>query len=281
MKIRHFSVIMSLAAVMSLTACKSEFERIRASGDPALMLTKANDYYAKENYTKAQALYELVIASYRGRPEAEDISFKYAYTYYYSGQYILASYYFKNFVQTFSASPKREEADFMAAYANYQLSPSFRLDQSYTDKAIDGFQLFVGTYPESERVQECNRLIDEMRHKQEHKAFEEGKLYFDLREYQAAIRTFDNLLRDFPETDNAEQVRFMIVRSAYLLAENSFVEKQEPRYQEAVQYASEFRERYPNSRNRRDADEIYDNAKKKLNQLSNVGHQNQSSRAGS
>ena len=264
-----------------LSACKSEFEKIRSSGDVSRIYTKALEYYDQEEYQKAQSLFELIISSYRGKKEAEDIYFKYAYTYYYLGQYILASYYFKNFSNTYGASDLREEADFMSAYSNYQLSPTFRLDQTYTNQAIDGFQLFVNTYPNSSRVEECNRLIDELRNKLERKAYESAKLYFDLREYQAAIQTFDNVLKDFPDTDNAQQIRYMIIRSAYQLAKNSFVDKQKERYEDAVSRASEFLARFPEGPYTKEVNSIYNQSRESLNKLDNVGYQNPSARAGS
>ncbi len=264
-----------------LGACKSEFEKIRSSGDVNRIYTKALEYYEQEEYQKAQTLFELIISSYRGKKEAEEIYYKYAYTYYHLGQYILASYYFKNFSNTYGASELREEADFMSAFSNYQLSPTFRLDQSYTQQAIEGFQLFVNTYPNSTKVEECNRLIDEMRNKLEKKAYESARLYFDLREYQAAIQTFDNVLKDFPDTDDAEQIRYMIIRSAYQLAKNSFVDKQKERFLEARDRASEFLARFPDSRYTKDVKDIYNDSRESLNKLDNVGYQNPSARAGS
>ena len=252
---------------LALTSCKREFERIRSSGDVKAIYEKAEAYYAEEEYQKAQTLYELIIGSYRGRQEAEDIYYKYAYTYYYLGRYILASYYFKNFATTYSSSDFREEADFMAAYSNYQLSPIFRLDQSYTEKAIDEFQLFVNTYPQSEKVAQCNRLIDEMRLKLEKKAFEGAKLYFDLRQYQAAIQTFENVLKDFPETANIEEIRYMIINSAFELAENSVVDKQEERYSDVLKETSEFLTRYPNSSFSKDVRSFEQKAEGKLSDL--------------
>ncbi len=276
MKIRGLFIIFSVA-FLGLTACRSEFERIRASGDPVAILKKADEYYAAEEYQRAQTLYELVLPSYRGKKEAEEIAYRYANTYYNLGQYILASYYFSNFSQTFGGSPKKEEADYMSAYCNYKMSPSFRLDQTYSDKAIEAFQLFINTYPQSSRVTECNRLIDEIRAKQEEKAYNEAVLYFDMQYYQSAIQTFENMLKDFPETSDAEQVRFMILRSSHLLAENSFVDKQEERYRETRDRAEEYVERFPKSKNIREAREMLNNARKKLNQLNNVRHQSQSS----
>lgn len=262
-----------IGLLFALTACKSEFERVRTSGDPAVMLEKADTYFENEEYQKAQTLYELIISSYRGRSEAELISFNYAYTYYHLRQYILAAYYFKNFAQTFGASSYRQEADFMTAYSNYQLSPSFRLDQTYTQQAIEDFQSFVNQYPNSERVGECNRLIDEMRLKLEQKDFAAAQLYFDLQQYQAAIRSFENLLIEFPDTRRAEEVRLRTIRAAYLLAVNSFVEKQEERYREAVERAQAFLERYQNSEDRAEVQEMLKNSEDRLKQLEDDRYQ--------
>lgn len=269
-------LFLSVSLLLLLASCRSEFEKIRQSGDPKLLYEKATKYYEEEEYQKAQTLYELVISSYRGKKEAEDIYFKYAYTYYYLGRYILASYYFNNFSQTYGASQFREEADFMSAYSNYQLSPTFRLDQSYSEKAIEGFQLFVNTYPRSERVKECNRLIDEMRQKMEVKTLEEGRLYFDLRQYQSAMHSLENLLKDFPDTDNAEEIRYLIIKSNYLLANNSVVDRQQERYLETSTKASEFLERNADSKYAKEISNIYKNVQKKLK---NVGYKNQSARA--
>ena len=164
----------------------------------------------------------------------------------------------------------------MAAYANYQLSPSFRLDQSYTRKAIDQLQLFVNTYPNSDKVQQCNQLIDAMRAKLELKAYKAAELYFDLREYQAAIQSFENVLKDFPDSENVENIRYMVIRSAFLLAENSFVEKQFPRYKEAIELAQEFLARYDNSRYRDEVQQMLDKSRDALNQLEDVRYQNES-----
>lgn len=267
-----FFISISLSLVLS--SCKSEFEKIRASGDTNRIYTRALEYYKNEEYQKAQTLFELVISSYRGKKEAEDIYFKYAYTYYHLEQYILASYYFKNFATTYGTSDYREEAEFMSAYSNYQLSPTYRLDQTETARAIDGFQLFVNTYPNSEKVGQCNRLIDEMRLKLELKAYESANLYFDLREYQAAIQSFENVLKDFPDTENAEEIRYMVVRSAYLLAKNSFVEKQKERFELTLEKSMAFLKRYPESSYYKDVADYETQSKKQLKELDNVGYQN-------
>ncbi|MCY7328108.1 MAG: outer membrane protein assembly factor BamD, partial [Saprospiraceae bacterium] len=168
--------LLLVSGLMLTASCKSSYEKIRTSGDADLLLKTAFDYYEKVQYQRAQTLFELVLTNVRGKAEAEKANFQYAYTHYYLKQYVLAAYYFKNFANTFTNSPYREEAAFMSAYSNYQQSPTYRLDQSDSQKAIEEFQVFVNLFPESKRVEECNRLIDELRRKLEHKAFAEGEL---------------------------------------------------------------------------------------------------------
>jgi outer membrane protein assembly factor BamD len=242
---KTFGLLALLSVVFLAGGCKSEFERARTSGNPELILNKAFEYYEKEDYLKAQTLFDLVLSNIRGSGKAEKASFQYAYTYYHLKQFMLAAYYFKTFSNTFINSQFREEAAFMSAYCNYKQSPSFRLEQSATEKAIEEFQLFVNLFPKSPRVSECNRLIDEMRQKLEKKAFHEGELYYNLKQYQSAVISFDNLLRDYPESSDVERVRYLIAKANYHLSENSVVDKQIDRYGETIVRCNDFLEKYP------------------------------------
>ncbi len=270
MKSRIFQTLFGALLLIALsTSCKSEFEKIRASGDVQLLYEKAISFYEDGQYQKAQTLFELIINNLRGKVEAEKIYFYYAYTHYHLQKYVLATYYFKNFTNTFPNSEFREEADFMKGYSSYQLSPTYRLDQSYTKDAINDFQLFVNTYPTSERVEECNKLIDECRAKLELKAFSQAELYYDLKQYQSAQHAFENLLQDFPDSRQAETVRFLMTKASYLLAINSVYEKQEERYRDVMASSDAFFNRHPDSKYAKELETIRSNSNKKLNELSN------------
>jgi len=256
-----------ISGLFFLTSCKTEFEKIRTSGDSDLMYKKAFEYYEAEEWLKAQTLFEQVLGSLRGKVESEQVYFNYANTHYKLKKYLLASYYFKNFSTTFGNSDLKEEAEFMSAYSNYRISPTHRLDQDATMKAIDGFQLFVNNYPESEKVEECNGLIDELRRKLEKKAFAEGELYYNLTQYQSAKHSFENLLKEFPESPDIEKVRFMIVKSSYLLAENSIYSKKKERYEEAVKAYELFVEKFPKSAYKKELKDILNKSQSRIKEL--------------
>ena len=279
---QYFKSFVVFILLIGIVGCKSEFEKIRTSGDADTIYKTAIQYYEDREYLRAQTLIELILGVYRGKPELEDLYFKYAYTYFYLESYTLAAYYFENFSNTFSTSILREEADYMTAYSYYKLSPSFRLDQGDTESAINEFQLFVNTYPDSERVEECNQLMDILRQKLEKKAFATAELYYDLKQYQAATQSFENLLKDFPETQNTEQIRYRIVESYFYLADNSIFEKRKERYEAAKLAAEDFLNKYTDSEFRKSVKNILDNSILALNNISaNGGYQESSARAGS
>ena len=276
MKINHLIILFFVG--LATLGCRSEFEAIRTSGDPEAILKKADAYFEAEEFQRALTLYELSIAPFRGKAEAEQIAYRYAYTYYYTKQYVLASYYFKNFATTYGGSSLKEEADFMSAYSNYELSPVYRLDQSYSIKAIEGFEEFANRFPDSERVKEANLLIDEMRAKMELKDFESAKLYMDLRRFESAQRSFENVLKDYPETQRAEEVRYLMAKAQYQYATLSFATRQYERFKKAIELIGAFNGRYPDSDFVEELEGYLKKSNSELKRLENVRYQSTGSR---
>lgn len=256
-----------------LSSCRTAFEEVRSSNDPIKILEAANKYYEEEDYLKAQTLYELVVPFYRGKQEAEDVFYKYAYTYYHMEQYILAAHYFNSFTKTFYNSARKEEMAFMSAYSNYLMSPSYKLDQEPTIKAIEELQLFVNTYPSSPRVEECNGLIDEMRYKLETKAYNQGKLYYQLSNFNSAVVAFESMLKDFPESARGEEVRYLIIKSSFELAKNSIYEKMQERLENTIEKIEKFEKKYPNSEYLNEVRTLKENSKNELKRFVNDGYQ--------
>jgi outer membrane protein assembly factor BamD len=249
--------VLLVLVILGLLSCKSQFETIRTSNNPERIYKSANEFYVAKEYDKSIALYDLVIQHYRGRQEAEELFFKYAYAHYHINDFILASTYFKNYTSTFSNSIHKEEAEYMSAYANYRLSPNSKLDQTYTEKAIEGFEQFINLYPTSNRVTECNKLIDQLRAKQEVKAYDQGYLYYKIGEYQSAVTSFEIMENEYPDSKRIEEVRFLILKSSFTLAVNSITEKKKERFNETLSKYERFIKKHPKSKWSKDAKSIH------------------------
>jgi len=224
-------------------------------------------YYEKEDYYKANLLFEEVLPLARGLPESEKILFYFAYTYFHQGQYLLAANNFKTFYQTYSRSPLAEEAEFMYAYSLYRDSPSFDLDQSSTLEAIIAMQVFLNKYSSSRYKPEAIEIINQLQVKMEKKAYEMAKQYYKVERFQSAVIAFDNFNKDYPGSVFAEEIYFLKLDSQHKLAKLSIYSKQEERYKEAIKYYQEFVEKFPKSKYLKAATNIYEDSLDKLSKV--------------
>lgn len=260
-------LLVSLICLVFVTGCKSKFEKLRASNNIAMKYQEAIKFYEKKKYTKALALFDDLMIKYRGQAEAEDLYYYTAYTNYRIKDYTSARYHFKQFAITYPNSPRAEECRFMSAYCYFVDSPRSSLDQENSRKAIDELQLFVNLYPDSERAKEAADLIQKLRDKLEIKAFENAKLYYNMgqpEDYRASVIAMENMLREYPDTRFAEEVEFLMFKSQYLFAVNSYVNRQEIRFNEAIDYYDSFVEHYPESKYKKEADNIRENTNELL-----------------
>jgi outer membrane protein assembly factor BamD len=253
-------LIISLIAIISYSC--SKYQKIQKSQDYKFKYEKALEYYEKEDYFRAMNLFDQVLPFYRGTDEAEDIAYKYAYGYYNQKEYIMTSHYFDRFAKTFPRSERAEECAFMSAYCKYQESPIYKLDQTSTREAISQLQLFINTYPYSERVEQCNDLIDELREKLQKKEFEIAKLYLKMDRFEAAVTSFENLLVDYPDTKYREDALFYTIKSYYYYAQKSVKSKKKERFQEAAEIYDQFITQYPDSKYNREIEYMYNRAMK-------------------
>ena len=228
------------------SAC-GEYQKAVKSNDADFKYKVAKELFEKEEYQKAYPLFDDLLILYRGTEKAADVYWYYAETSFNLEDFILASYHYKNFAKTFPGHPKTEMAYYMVAYCYYLQSPVFSLDQTYTIKAINDFQLFANLYPTSDKLLSANELIDELRAKLEMKSFERAKLYYRTSHFQAAVVAFNNVLDEFPDTEYRQELLYFRVLAAYRLADNSIESKKLQRFIESRTAYREFLKLYPNS----------------------------------
>jgi outer membrane protein assembly factor BamD len=247
--------IFLLLAVIVAFGC-GKHQKLLKSTDNEAKYAAALDYYEKKDYYRALQLFQTMISFYQGTEKAEKMQFYYAYCYYYQKDYLMASYYFKRFATNYPRSQYAEEAIFMNAYCYFLDSPPSSLDQSNTYTAIKELQLFINLYPNSQRIEEANNLIDQLRAKLQKKDMDVANLYLKMRLYEAAIKSYENLLRDYPDTDYKEDILFNILKSNYYYAVNSIKSKQAERFQGALDAYNEFVFQYPESKYIKDANNM-------------------------
>lgn len=263
------TAILALLSVIVLTSCNRAFNKVLKSTDYEYKLTKANEYYAKKDYNKAQQLYVELFPVFKGSDKFEDLYYKYAFCSYYRKDYLDAENLFKGFLGVFPNSPRAEEVAFMHAMTFYKRSSKSELDQSDTQKAMGIMQTFINTYPNSKRKDEAQEVIDKGRKKLEKKLYQSAKLYYNIEQYQAAGIYFTFLLNTYPESAKGDEYMLLAVKSYFKFAKKSISSKQEERYQKVVTEYYDFVDRYPNSKLLKEAEDFKTISENNIKQLNN------------
>ncbi len=259
---RNISLILSLLVIFA--SC-GDYNKILKSTDYEFKYKKAVEYYEEGEYVKAAGLFQELVNIYRGTSKADKIYYYYAKSMIGQKDYLMAGHYFKSLVKEFPTSEYVEEAQFMVGYCAYLVSPKPRLDQTITHEAIQSLQLYINLYPYSDRVDEANRLIDELRNKLVYKSFLNAKLYYDFENYKAAVIAIGNSLKEYPDTEYREELMYMLLKSKYLLAINSVEDKKEERLSSALDEYFTFVDEFPESKYKKEADKFYETTAKLLN----------------
>ncbi len=261
---RNFSLGIVLCGTLLLSSC-GDYNKILKSTDSVFKYKKAVEYYDDGEYVKAGTLLQELISIFRGTSRAAEVYYYYAKSMIGQKDYLMAGHYFKTLVKEFPGSEYAQESYFMIGYCDYLLSPSARLDQTVTHEAIDALQLYINLYPFSDKVDEANRLIDELSDKLEYKSYLNAKLYYDFENYKAAVVALTNSLNKYPDTKYREELMYMLLKSKYLLAMNSISEKKQDRLSNALDEYFTFVDEFPESKYRKEADKFYKTTSELLN----------------
>ena len=263
---KKYPIILIVLIVAVLTSC-SEYQKLLKTNDPELKYNKAVEFFEKGDFMRASTLFDEVSMYFRGTDKAETLLNYIARSYMGQKDYYSASEYYRTYVRTYPKGQFTTEAKFMIGYCFYLESPDVRLDQTATFNAIEAFQEFIDIYPESERVPEANKLLDELNDKLAEKYLLNARLYFNLgnylgNNYLSAVITAQNALRRFPATKYREDFGMLILDSKYQQAVMSFENLKIDRYRDVIDDYYNFINDYPAGKFRRQADRIFNESKK-------------------
>lgn len=246
-------IILFINVVFLFSSC-GEYQKVLKSKDSGLKYSTAENLYneakagegnTRRKYRKALRIFEQLVPEFRGKPQGQKLMFLFADTYYELNDYFLAGYQFERFVETYPESEKIEEAAFKGAKSYYFLSPPYYLDQTETIKGIDKLQGYINRFPESDKMDEANELVTQLRVKLERKAYEIAKQYHHTESYIAAVTAFDNFITEYPGSPFREQAMYYRFESAYLYAINSYAYAMPERLATAREYYEDYMRYYP------------------------------------
>lgn len=272
---RNPKLLWVLLVAMGLFSSCNEYQKALKSEDTKVKYDLAQKYYDSGDFKRANRLLQQIAPKYVGRPQGERIMFFLANSYFEISDYNFAGYQFERFIKSYPKSDKADDASFLGAKSYYYLSPTYSLDQTDTDKALNKLQGFINAYPDSEYLEEANAMARELTTKKEKKAFEIAKQYTKLGksyilDYNiSAIAALDNFISDHPGSLYREDALYLKIEAATNLALNSTELRKKERLEDAKEaYEALFRY-FPESKYEKDAGNLLSKVDKELRAYTN------------
>lgn len=257
---RH--ILYTILAAAALTSC-GEYQRVLKSSDPEYRLDYARRAFEQKKFTQAATALEDVPTAFRNNSDkAEEALYLLALSNYENKDYETSGIYFKNYYSRYPKGKYAELARYYTGYGYYLDSPDPQLDQSGTIKAIEELQSFLDLYPRSDKVSIAQNAIFELQDKLTLKQLENAQLYYNLgtymgNNYQSAVIVARNAIKDYPYSKYKEDLEMLILKAKYQEAQASVPEKRAERFAEVVDEYYAFINNYPDTPNRKEADNIY------------------------
>ena len=225
-------------------ACSSTLDT--ANMTPEERLAYAIKLYQEDDSEEAVKEFEAVILQYPGSSIIDDAQYYLAMTRFQREEFILAAYQFSKLIKGMPSSEFLADAQYMLANCYYELSPDFTLDQQYSKKAIEEYQVFIDFFPLNPKVAEAEIRIKELNDKLARKEFDAARIYSKMEYYTAAFKYYDAVMEIYHDTQYASLALYNKI--------NLLIERD--REAEALSESIKFLQKYPQHENYSDVEKI-------------------------
>ena len=257
-----------LTALLALLLCScGEYQRVQKSNDYDYKFDYAKRAYEEKRYVQAATILKDCITVFKGSDKAEESLFLLGMSHYENKDYLTAGAYLKTYYQRYPKGKYAEDARFYTGYGYYLDSPDPQLDQSGTIKAIEELQGFLDFFPRSDRVGIAQNAIFELQDKLTLKQLQNAQLYYNLgnymgNNYESAVIVAKNAIKNYPYSRYKEDLEMLVLKARYQEASQSVEEKKTDRFRTVIDEYYSFINNYPDSPNRKEADNIFKIAQK-------------------
>lgn len=247
--------------MLMLSGC-GEYDRVLKSKDLDYKFEYAKKAYDERKFVQTSTILTDIVTPLRGTAKGEEALFLLAMSYYENKDFMNSAAYFKTYYGRYPKGKYAELARFYTGYGYYLDSPDAQLDQTATVQAIEELQNFLDYYPKSDKVTIAQNALFEMQDKLTLKELQNAQLYYNMgnfmgNNYEAAIITSQNALKEYPYSKYKEDFELLILKSKYQEARLSVAEKQAERYRDVIDEYYSFKNNYPESRHSKEAETIF------------------------
>lgn len=201
------SLGVALCMLIGFTGCGKENVKYNELS-PEDQFAQTKRLFDKKDYYKAKMQFTVLVLNHPGSAIVESTQYYLAECHFFLKEYLLAVAEYEKLIKSLPQSDLVDDARYRTGLCYEKLSPSFGLDQEYTYKAINQYQLFLDDYPDSDLRPVVEAHLSACREKVAKKEYKMGELYRKMGYDTAAVISFNAVLDNYGDTSFADDALF-------------------------------------------------------------------------
>ena len=194
---RRFLDLFALLAPVIFYGCAASVPELKSADYYFERGTKA---MSKKRCLEAVEEFQRVVTNFPGSSLVPEAQFQLSEAHYCLKDFVQAVFEYERLINTYPSSDRVDDAQYRIAEAYYNQLRRAELDQNETYQALTNFRRFIDDNPDSPLVEVARERIVEARSVLAKKRFLAARLYQKQKHYEAAIITYKDVMRDFPDT---------------------------------------------------------------------------------
>jgi outer membrane protein assembly factor BamD len=208
---RHSYIAGALLVAALLGGCASGSPYQGMSADQLFEIGAQE--FQEEDWDEAVRAFERFIFAGPTNPRIVEARLYLARAYYNREDYITAASEFSRIVDRHPGDLLAPEASLGICKSYVALSPHIERDQSYTAQAFNACDNVLQDFPGHEVAVEAEQLRDQMRERLARKELTRGDFYFQRKMYNSGIIYYNGLLTLYPRTEAASEALLRLYQS--------------------------------------------------------------------
>jgi outer membrane protein assembly factor BamD len=234
---RCFAICFSICLIVALSGC-SWFNWMQdksvARGTPQALYQQGSELYQKKKYEKAINIFQRIKDEYPLEDIAVLAEIGIADAHYSNEAYPEAYLAYDEFVNRHPTDENVPYAIYQMGMSRYKMTDTIDRDQTETWKAKAEFERLISRYPKSPFAVMGEKTLAEVKKKLAENEFYIGEFYFTQKKYNAALKRFEVIARDFPNIGLDYKVKYYITETKRMIAEEERLKIEHKVKQETV-----------------------------------------------
>jgi outer membrane protein assembly factor BamD len=196
-----------------------KYDMTRATPDG--LYQQGVEYYQDGDYKRSVDLFQRLKDEYPLSKYALAAEIGIADSYFSAEEYTDAELAYSEFVNLHPTNENLPYALYQLGMSHYNQLTTIDRDQSETFKALKEFERLMARFPDSKfaflaekKIRECKKILGEQE-------FYVGEFYFKISKYQAALRRFEMIAREYANVGLDYKVSYYIIETKRRLVEEA------------------------------------------------------------